>query len=267
MLRKILPLLLAVVALVSTNAADTLTLARKTSLLTIPLQRGSIECQIEAEMPVSGSTALFENLSQRLSAAVAKATGIKNMEKSGTTVSMPALSEMESNFAQHIEAAMRTQQRDAKATGLTLDILMKREYETARLVTFRIEVTYYGLDGKRHIANDRVTLLKSNGKPLTWNDLVNKKQRGKMSKAVARSLFGYFGVMDFINLKNALTDTSVSEANFPLPQNGPAITADGLFIIYAPGEIASEERGQPIGSIKLQSVWSQLTPTAKKLLK
>lgn len=248
--------------------ADTLSIAHKTSQLTIPLQRGCIECNIDAQMPLTGGKALGESLAQRLGMTVGKATGIKSMEKASGEIHMPALSDVESSFAKYMTNQIATQTRDAKAYNLTLDVTMMREYETAKLITFRIEVLYYGVDNKRHQLVDRVTLIKQTGKTLQWSDVVNKKQRARFCKAAAQSLNSFFGVMDFINLKNSLSNgQSLREDSFPLPENGVAITRDGFCMLYAPGEITGPERGQPMGTIRLQSVWSYLTPAAKKWFK
>lgn len=267
-MKKILAILLSAFFAVVGYGADTLTIAHKTSLLTVPLKRGSIECNIEADMPVKGGVTLFNNLSQRLCLAVGKATGIENLDKGFEKIQMPALSNMESSFVKYISEQMETQTRDAHAYNLTLDVQMLREYESSQLITFRIDVTYYGLDNKRRQVTDHVSLLKQSGKTLSWNEVLNKKTRPKFCKAVAQSLNGYFGVMDFINLKNALLNgAEIKEDNFPLPENGPAVTRDGLVVSYLPGEIASPDRGQPFGSIRLQSVLSYFTPNAKKWFK
>lgn len=246
------------------SAADTLTLAHKTSELTVPLNRGNIECSIDAQMPVTASKTLCDNLSGRISATTAKAIGIK----SSATMQDAALSSIEESFVKHIITQIKNQPRDPKATGLTLEVLVKREYETSHIITFVIDVTHYGLDAKRRQITDRITLLKQNGKILQWNDIVNKKQKAKLCKAASRSLYSFFGVVDFANLKTALTNgSSITETTFPLPANGPAINADGLCLTYDAGEITSPDRGQPVGSIKLQSAWSYLTPAAKKWVK
>ena len=245
-------------------SADTLVLAHKTSQLVIPLNRGNIECSIDMQFPVNATKTLCGNIATRLNASVCRALDLKALAE---TPALP-LTDIENNFVKLISSQMQTIKRDAKATGLTLDVLMQREYETAQLITFRIETVYYGLDGNRKQLTDRITLLKSNGKVLTWADMLNKKQKERFCRAAARSLNGYFGVMDYINLKNALTIApNTAETSFPLPTGGPAINADGLCLLYAPGEICSPDKGQPSGNLKLQSVWNCLSPTAKKWLK
>lgn len=265
MRKAIFSLCLLLVASTINMVADTLTLAHKTSEMRVPLSRGNIECNIDAQMPVGANKTLIENLSGRIALAVAKALDTKSALGS----QMVAFSGIEEHFATHMMSQLKTQQRDAKATGLTLDVVVKREYETSRLVTFVIEVTHYGLDAKRHQVTERISLLKQNGKALQWNDLMDKKQKAKLCKAASRSLYGFFGVVDFRNLKNALSanQQGVSEATFPLPAGGPAINADGLCFAYDAGEIASPDRGQPVGSVKLQSVWGCFNATAKKWLK
>ena len=264
-MRKLIFALWLLTAFVSSGTkADTLLMAHKTSQLTIPLNRCNIECGIDVQIPINAGKTLEANLSARLNTSVCQTLGLKALIDNQTSL----LTDIENNFVKLITSQMQTTKRDAKATGLTLDVLMQREYETAQLITFRIETVYYGLDGKRQQLTDRISLLKANGKVLTWNDILNKKQKERFCRAVARGLNGYFGVMDFINLKNALTIApGTAETAFPLPAGGPAINADGLCLLYASGEIASPDKGQPSGSLKLQSVWNCLSPAAKKWLK
>lgn len=245
---------------IGAHAADTLTIATQTSTLTAPLQDGTLECNIVAQVPVNGNATLQATLNDRVNKRVAQMLeSIKGEEST-----LPLLNSIE-------RALIKAVPRFNAISGrhhISLDATLTRVYETSQIITFRLDLEYYGTDKQRHLTIDHITIVKQNGKALQWNDVVVKKQQGKFCKTLATVMQTYFGVKDFNNLKAQLKNgDKLTPETFPLPSDYVAVTRDGLCFAYNAGEIADPDKGMPFCTISLSSVWGCLTPNAKKLLK
>lgn len=251
------------------SAADTLMIARKTSTMVMPYQRGTVECNLNVQIPVGGTQALLSELSQRVGDAVNKAM----QASSGATLLSATSPEDDATvITGSVETAffrrMLSTVNAGKATGgLTLDLSVLREYETAKLITFRVEVTVYATGNSRGHHTMFLSLLKPSGKTLDWASVVQKKSKPRFQKAVAGCMESFFGVRDWINLRAQLKDAPQTADAFPLPSGPVAVTKDGLVFSYAAGEISAPDKGQPVGSLSLQKVWLYLSPSAKKMLR
>lgn len=249
--------------------ADTLMLANKTSTMVAAYGRGTVECNLNAQIPVSGNKALLSELSDRVGEAANKAmqsaTGAALLSSTSPQDDATVITgSVETAFFRRMMTAVS----GGKASGgLTLDLTLTREYETAKLITFRVEVTVYGQGNSRGQHTTFVSLLKSTGKTLDWPSIVQKKSKARFQKAVAASMESFFGVRDWINLRSQLKSPPQSAEAFPLPSGPVAVTRDGLVFSYSAGEIAAPEKGQPLGTLSLQKVWLYLTPATKKLLR
>jgi len=256
-------LLIAILMLglaVASWAADTLTIANVTSALNLPLQDGTLECNINAQVPVNVNSTFQTTLNERVNKRVALLMEFIKGEES----TLPLLNSIE-------RAMIKAVPKYNSVSGrhhITMDISLIREYESSKLITFRLDLEYYGLDKQRHQATDHITIIKQNGKTLSWSDVIAKKQQGKFAKAAASAMESYFGVRDFINLKAQLKNgATMKPETFPLPEGDVAITRDGFCLAYQAGEIADEDKGLPYCTMSLSSVWSYVSPSAKKVLK
>lgn len=248
---------------------DTLMIAQKTSTMVAPYGRGTVECNLNAQIPVGGTKALLDELSVRVGEAVNKAvqvaTGATLLSATSPQDDATVITgSVETAFFRRMLAAVNA----GKASGgLTLDLSLLRVYETAKLITFRVEVTVYAQNNSRGQHTMFVSLLKPSGKTLDWASIVQKKSKARFQKAVAGSMESFFGVRDWINLRAQLKDAPQSAETFPLPAGPVAVTKDGLVFSYGVGEIAAPDKGQPLGSLSLQKVWLYLTPATKKILR
>lgn len=250
-------------------AADTLMLAQKTSTMVARYGRGTVECNLNAQIPVSGNKTLLTQLCERVGEAANKAvqtaTGAPLASTSSSADDATVITGgVETAFFRRMVAAVEA----GKATGgLTLDLSLNRVYETAKLITFRVEVVAYGAGNTRGQQTTYVSLLKPSGKTLDWLSIIQKKSKARFQKAVAGSMEAFFGVRDWINLRQQLKNAPQTADAFPLPTGPVAVTKDGFVFSYDAGEIAAPEKGQPLGNISLQKAWLWLTPATKKILR
>lgn len=273
-MKRILIIYLALIAAIGSPAADTLQIALKTATMVMPYQRGTVECNLNAQIPVGASKALLQELNDRATEAVKKAVPAST---EGAPASTPIdatsdnagqssllTTDIENAFFRRMLQVVNSGQASG---GLTLDLSLTREYETPKLITFRIEAVIYTTGNRRGQHVCRLSLLKPSGKTLTWASILQKKSKARFQKTAAQSLESFFSVRDWINLRGQLNVSPASQEDFPLPSGPVAVTRDGLILNYDAGEIAPAGKGQPWSTVSLQKAWLMLTPAAKKILR
>ncbi|MBQ8099091.1 MAG: hypothetical protein IJ244_06170 [Bacteroidaceae bacterium] len=252
--------------LTSALAADTLTLGNVKQVMTISVsEHNRIECSLTAQWPVDGSGALQQSLQSWVNGLQRK---LWSEEDGGGGFSW--LSPLESQYAAvALGEALAAKQQDAERRfNLTLDFSLQRLYETRSAISFYVKSPRYGVEGIAADVRAYVTFNKQDGSILTWEKLILPKQQKKFTIVLVSKLMGYFGTYQFNNMMVLTTvPPEATEQTFPLPQNGPVLTAEGIRVDYEPGEIADAQLGRPSCIIPYSSVRSYLTAEGKRWLK
>ena len=264
-MRTILLSLLCFGQIMAATAADTLTIARVESRLIVPTARGrgQIECNLKADYPVGGVAALKTSINEWIEETLGEVVAAESGEGA------PVMSAVGNNFieAANNEVAKAIIPQD-RSFGLTLDVRLKREYESSRALTMSLEIQRYGIDSVYTPVNRCMTFVKASGNKLGWGDLflTDTKSQTRLKNALVKQILRYFGMSNYDDLLSRLSlDPKPVQAKFPLSQLPPALTYGGLRVEYLPGELA-EGRTSIIAFIPLGDIKSALTQTAKKLL-
>ena len=167
--------------------------------------------------------------------------------------------------------AIGLRQRPSKsrvASPLSLDVDVRRVYETSRIITMKASLVYYASVGERcEVVRER-SLPKTSAAGVTWDNLVKSKSAARLHQQAAEAVRSFFGVSDWTNLKSRLTGgDAISPSAFPLPKQGPAFENYGIRLCYDAGEIAPASYGRPTALIPYSKISSLFTQSAKQLLR
>lgn len=263
-----LSILLALPIVSRAAGSDTLAVVKKnSSWLTTLVGGGQMECNVNAVCPVNNEDAIGMAFNKWVMVS------IKGMLpfKGGSGASL--LSAVELSFLQEKQEAVTVALKFAKngvtkPVNLSLDFEMKRVHETSKYITFCLDAVHYDARGMRNEVVKEKSFLKNSVANLTWNDVISKKKTTKFNKALVTAIQSFFGVRDFENLKQKLTNgAQYNLDNFPIPSGDPAFESSGLRVSYDAGEIAPAELGRPTAVIPYSAISSTLTPMANKLLR
>lgn len=243
--------------------ADTLTLAKMRSMLTLPVEGESmVECSVRAEWPIGCSPELSSNLQRWCLGVIRQSVG----ETPAQTERVPLFSELQSRYLENAQAEAVQGRADKKDERflLALEFELRKVFESKQVVTFVIEAPRYGVNGLSAQTKNYASFIKENGNKLTWEEMIQPKYDGRFHRLAASNLQSFFGVRDFPNMMvKTIIPTETTEQKFPLPQQGPAIVENGIELNYEPGEIAQPEMGRPQGTVNYKSFKSWLTKSAK----
>lgn len=135
-----------------------------------------------------------------------------------------------------------------------LEISITKEYETSKLVTFKVEGGLsFGRGGDPFIGG--ATFRKSDGK-IMGKSLVNNSPA--LMELVLEAIAG-----DSDELFSTFT---YKPENMPMPDDGPCVVKDGILFLYASYEI-STCRGYMEQIIPIKTIYPYLTEEGKELLK
>ncbi|MDE7165539.1 MAG: DUF3298 and DUF4163 domain-containing protein [Bacteroidaceae bacterium] len=146
----------------------------------------------------------------------------------------------------------------------TQDLLIKKGYETDRLVTFTFRE--YNYSGGAHGSNKAygMTFRKSDGRRM-GTDVLNQtvNDEGWIEMRI-NGLMKYFDVKNEKDLTACLLGLEVYE--IPAPSAQPYFTEEGLTFIYQQYEIAPYAAGMPSYTIPYDQLESYLNVTGRRLL-
>lgn len=254
------------------NVVDTLTLAHVECTNSMPVKKANIvEFTAKADIPVTGAIVLKQNILNWFSRLVSEATDIQQI-RMGQSVNVDSLLGYYSqNYLKQtkkeILMILKENKDNEKHWNYTVDISLQRVYETRTYITFCAETYTYSSGAHGLQGSSYATFRKADGKLLSWNDVLNTKNRLKFNAKVADGIQRYFGMTNFVQLKDRLQiEGNYNRTTFPLPKGNPAFVSDGLKVHYELYEIASYADGSPSFAIPYAELKDFLSPMVKQLI-
>ncbi|MEG1728818.1 MAG: hypothetical protein RR280_04665 [Bacteroidaceae bacterium] len=250
---------------------DTLELVHVERKMGQPIKRiHRVEYLLDAQELVGGSEVLRKNVSHWMGLQLARLTAVTvetGKQVSENVVANDYEKQYIRNSKKEILAWLKaTKGKDERPLCYTLDVKMVREYETPKMITFKVEAYQYGANRKGLQSEVLATFRKSDGKQLTWNDVPLKKERTKLNLLVAKGVQKYYETSNFTMLKERLSiQRPYTQKDFPLPMSSPGFTKEGLKATYLIGEISEEQT--PSVTLSYSQIRSILQPNLKALLK
>lgn len=223
----------------------------------------ALTSRVQLELP-SGATSLAEAVAGWADGVLAAGLGTEAAGPHGSAEEMAAYYERVflDGGEREISTIAKQRRKEAGTFRLTYayDVTVSRVYETARFVTFSAETHFYKGEDSNAEARRYATFRKADGSVLTWNDLVTASKRGQMQAAVADALCAYFSMPNFASLQGFLQlPAGLTRQRFPLPDCGPGLLKDGLYVQYAPGELGKNAGGAPLAIVpyaRMKPLWS-----------
>lgn len=252
---------------------DTLEQLRVEKVSSLPVKKNNrAEFVLRAFFPTTGNALLRKNMSNWLNGLLSSLTQIERPDVDYAGEPDGWISYYEKAYLKRVKKEigeqLKLRDKDGGPINYVVEVNVKRAYETAKLITYQAEAYAYG--GGAHGMSYTVyaSFRKSDGRLLTWNDVVLGKQQARLSPLIVDGLSQYFGMTDFTALKGRLQiEGDYSRTKFPLPQGNPGLSADGLHVQYGLYEIAPYAAGAPSVSIPYTRLKNILTPVAKQMIK
>lgn len=259
-------------AMQAATVTDTLQLIQVNHRITQPIQASQIEFILKAQIPTDAVPKLKENLLKWTASVAAEITD----DTTSTTLkdSYGMLSaQMQLRYVSQSTAQIKEyykDMRESKAEGPYvqnhfLELTLKKVYEAGGYITFLLSGEAYSGGAHGMHWSEYATFRIRDGHLLTWNEILDQKQRSKFSAAVADGLLRYFEVQSFSDMKaRLLIDTPYSRTRFPLPKTNPAFLSDGLRVQYQYYEITPYALGAPSCTLSYGKITRYLTTAGKK---
>lgn len=124
---------------------------------------------------------------------------------------------------------------------------IRKIYETSKVVTFSYEGSSYGGGAHPMSATSYTTFIKADGTKFGFNSFKNANSP-ELKNIIIEGLKKYFDVKTDKELVGMLLYID-NVRNIPLPANEPALTKDGITLIYGQYEIAPYAAGMPTVTI------------------
>lgn len=230
------------------------------------------EFTFQALFPASGNLTLRQNMTEWVNEMLSTLTQVKQTDKNKTLAPDEMIDYYQKNYLKQakaeIQELIKTRDSENKSpVNYVTEIKIERLFETTGLITYRANAYTYGGGAHGMSYSIYASFRKSDGKILTWDDLLLPKQRTRFSPLVADGIMQYFGMTDFTSMKSRLQiEGSYSRNRFPLPKGNPGLSADGLRVQYALYEIAPYAAGAPSAIIPYSKLRTIMTPAARKLI-
>ena len=262
-------------AMRAATATDTLRLIQVNSRATQPIQSSQIEFALQAQIPTDATPKLKENLLKWTANVTAQITD--DTTKTALNDPYGMLSpRLQLKYISQSTAQIKEYYKDMRESKIEepyvqnhlLDLTLQKVCEMGGYITFLLSGEAYSGGAHGMHWREYATFRIRDGHLLTWNEILDAKQKSKFSTAVADGLLRYFEVQSFNDMKGRLAiDTPYSRTRFPLPQTNPAFLSDGLRIQYQYYEIAPYALGAPSCTLPYGKIMKYLTTAGKKAVK
>lgn len=145
----------------------------------------------------------------------------------------------------------------------TYDWVIQPIFENEQCISYQLDNYVYagGAHGGRYLTY--ATFRKDDGRIFGW-DMIKHDSIYAVREMIQENLKAYFQVNSDEELKACLFNEAAMA--LPLPVTPPALTHDGLQIIYQQYEIAPYAAGNPTCTIPYERILPSLTATAQQLL-